>query len=267
MGIQGETLWITGATSGIGLALTRLLASDNQIIASGRNLAALNALQQDFPNLITLPCDLMAVSEASLTQQLQAQVSVLDRVILCAGDCQYLDIDQPDWQIHQRIMNINFHGAVTAIAAALPLLKVAERGHIIGISSLATQAPFPKAEAYGASKAALSYFLSALRLDVAQYNIDVSDVLPGFIDTPLTAQNDFDMPFLMRSEEAAQRIAQAMEKRPFRYVFPKRLYWLFKLISIFKKTWLKRQAISTTQTSSLAEKKTFCYPNKIRALA
>ena len=239
MSIHGETLWITGATSGIGLALVEQLAEHNHVIASGRNAAVLESLNSRFPKLNALPCDLTTTTEKQLTEKLQQLTPYLDRIILCAGNCEYLNIELPEWHIHRTIMDINFHGAVTAVAAALPLLKAAQHGHIVGVTSLATQAPFPKAEAYGASKAALSYFLGALRMDVARFNIDVTDILPGFIDTPLTQQNNFDMPFIMSAETAAQRMVSAIVKRPYRYVFPKRLYALFKLLSWFQRWWVK----------------------------
>ena len=136
-------------------------------------------------------------------------------------------------------MDINYHGSVRAIQAALPLLEKSANGHIVGITSMASMAPFTQAEAYGASKAALSYFLSALRIDLKPKNIDVTDVMPGFIDTPLTQKNDFSMPFLLSPQEASDRIVKAIEKRKFTTVFPKRLYCLFKFLTFIPKTWVK----------------------------
>ena len=75
------------------------------------------------------------------------------------------------------------------------------------VASQVTAAPFPRAEAYGASKAALQYFCDSLRLDLADEQIDVSVVNPGFVDTPLTRKNDFEMPFLMDVEQAAERVS------------------------------------------------------------
>ena len=239
--ISGETIWVTGASSGIGKQLAmQLAANGNTVIASGRNQQRLQQLQHEQADIIPLAIDLVDAHADWISQQLSDITPQLDRIILSAGDCIYFEIDNPDWDIMHKVMDINFHGAVKSIQAALPLLKNApQRGHIVAISSLATAAAFPRAEAYGASKAALSYFLSSLRIDLAAENIDVSDIKPGFIDTPLTQANDFDMPFLMSSEQAAKRILNNIQKRPYEYVFPKRLNWLFRLLSAMPKLWLK----------------------------
>ena len=238
--IRNEIIWITGASSGIGRAIAKQLAQqNNKVIASGRNREALAELALESDNIIPLICDLVEDNKDSIQQSLAELTNHLDRIVLSAGDCQYLDVNQNDWSCIDHVMAINFHGSVRAIHAALPLLEKSDNGHIAGISSMASLAPFTQAEAYGASKAALSYFLSALRIDLKAKNIDVTDIMPGFIDTPLTQKNDFSMPFLLSPDEASNRIIKAIEKRNFTGIFPKRLYWLFKFITFIPKTWVK----------------------------
>lgn len=238
--INNETIWITGASSGIGYETAQALANQgNIIIASGRNKEALAKLSRTSSHIIPMVFDLISDHPDSISNDLLSLTTRLDRIILSAGDCQYLNVDESDWSCIDQIMNINFHGSVRAIKAALPLLEKSKHGHIVAISSMASLAPFTQAEAYGASKAALSYFLNALRIDLKNKQIDVTDIMPGFIDTPLTQKNDFSMPFLLSSKEASNRIIKAIEKRKFVAVFPLRLYWLFKTFSLFPKTWLK----------------------------
>jgi short-subunit dehydrogenase len=238
--ISNETIWITGASSGIGYATAKALAlAGNRIIASGRNRKALDTLAKESSNITPLICDLVVDNQEDIAQSLSDLSPLLDRVILSAGDCQYLDINNRDWSCIQQVMDINFHGSIRAIQAALPLLKKSHNGHIVGITSMASIAPFTQAEAYGASKAALSYSLSALRIDLKSYNIDVTDIMPGFIDTPLTQKNDFSMPFLLTPDQASNRILKAIEQRKFTAVFPKRLYFLFKFLTFIPKTWVK----------------------------
>lgn len=248
--ITHETIWITGASSGIGYSTAKSLAlNGNRIIASGRNRAALDKLAAESENIIPLICDLVLDSHESIATSLQDLTQKLDRIILSAGDCQYLDINSNDWSCTQRVMDINFHGTVRAIQAALPLLEKSPNGHIVGISSMASMAPFTQAEAYGASKAALNYFLSALRIDLKAKNIDVTDIMPGFIDTPLTQKNNFEMPFLLSPDEASKRILKAIEQRKFTAVFPKRLYFLFKVLTLFPKSWVKKNSPDTSVES------------------
>ena len=223
--ISNEIIWITGASSGIGRALAKQLAQQgNKVIASGRNRKALADLALESDNIFPLICDLVKDNKDSIHQSLNELTNHLDRIVLSAGDCQYLEVEQSDWSCVDHVMAINFHGSVRAIQAALPLLEKSDHGHIVGISSMASMAPFTQAEAYGASKAALSYFLSALRIDLKAKNIDVTDIMPGFIDTPLTQKNDFSMPFLLSPADASNRIVKAIEKRSFNAIFPKRLY-------------------------------------------
>lgn len=246
--ISNETIWITGASSGIGYAIAKSLAlAGNRIIASGRNSKALDQLSSESNNIVPMICDLVLDSQESISKSLSNLTSHLDRIVLSAGDCQYLDINSSDWSCTQRIMEINFHGAVRAIQASLPLLEKSTNGHIpnghiVAVSSMASMAPFTQAEAYGASKAALSYFLTALRIDLKPKNIDVTDIMPGFIDTPLTQKNDFSMPFLLSPDEASKRIIKAIEQRKLIAIFPKRLYFLFKLLTFFPKTWIKKNS-------------------------
>lgn len=236
--ISNEIIWITGASSGIGKATAlRLAKQGNKIIASGRNRAALAELANCSENIFPLICDLAEDQTESLYKSLKCITSHLDRIILSAGDCQYLDPHQEDWSCVEHVMKINFHGSTKAIQASLPLLEQSDHGHIIGITSMASIAPFTQAEAYGASKAAFSYFLSALRIDLKSRNIDVSDIMPGFIDTPLTQKNDFSMPFLLSVEEASIRIIKAIEKRKLTAAFPKRLFVLFKCLSYIPSIW------------------------------
>lgn len=236
-----EVIWLTGASSGIGRELClQLVAQGHRVIASGRNQQALAKLAAQSDRVIPLVFD---IADANAIEQaghkLAELTSRLDRVIINAGSCEYLKFPEPDWTATNRVMAINYSGAVECIRIALPLLKKASgRGHIVGIVSQVVFAPFAQAEAYGASKAALSYFLDSLRVDL-DGSIDVTSVFPGFVKTPLTDLNHFSMPFIVSAEEAAKKILVNIEKRPSRYIFPKRLYWMLKISKIWPILWQK----------------------------
>ncbi|MGL6250948.1 MAG: SDR family NAD(P)-dependent oxidoreductase, partial [Billgrantia desiderata] len=119
---------------------------------------------------------------------------------------------------------------------ALPLLRQARqtgrRPQLAATSSAAAYLALPRAEAYGASKAALSHYLESLRLDLAHEGIDVSVIHPGFVATPLTARNDFAMPMRISAEAAAQAIVTGLEKRRLDIHFPRRFTYGLRLLGL-----------------------------------
>lgn len=238
-----KVIWVTGASSGLGRSLALALAAKgHRVIASARNEEALLSLEKINPSIIALPCDITDETSMKAAQsKISSNFTGLDQVILNAGNCEYLEFPDPDWAAIRRVMEVNYFGTVNCLQIALPLLRqsTVARPHIVVIASQVTNAPFAKAEAYGASKAALQYFFSSLRIDLAAENIDVSVVNPGFVDTPLTRKNDFDMPFLMDVDDAAQRIVRQISTRPRTYSFPKRLWALLLTSKLMPGTWQK----------------------------
>lgn len=100
------------------------------------------------------------------------------------------------------------------------------------MSSTVAYAGLPRAEAYGASKAAIRYLLESLRIDLYRLGITVSVVCPGFVRTPLTDRNDFPMPFRIEAEDAARRIVDGIEAGKAEIHFPKRFSLAFKLLTL-----------------------------------
>lgn len=238
--INNEIIWITGASTGIGRELAvKLAARGNTVLASARSEQALLALAAEHPGIIAIPFDVTDQAKlAEVAAIIKSHVNYLDRVILNAGNCEYLEIANPDWAMLERVMAVNFFGVSNSVQIALPLLRLCPgSAHIIGVGSLASQVPFPRAEAYGASKAALDYFLSSLRVDLAAENIAVTVIKPGFVSTPLTDKNDFDMPFVMSADEAGERIITAIGKRPDCFCFPRRLSYVLSLGRLFPGLW------------------------------
>jgi len=238
-----KVVWITGASSGLGRSLAlRLADSGATVIASARNQKALDELSQKHRNIHALAIDITDRDAcAGLAARISEITTRLDQVILNAGACEYLDFPDPDWDAVHRVMEVNFFGTGNCIQHVLPLLRqnVGGRGHLVVVASQVTAAAFPRAEAYGASKAALQYFCDSLRLDLAREDIDVSVINPGFVDTPLTRRNDFAMPFLMDVEKAAQLIEQKIQARPRSYSFPWRLSLLLGVSRLLPGLWQK----------------------------
>ncbi|GAB2189112.1 SDR family oxidoreductase [Sessilibacter sp. MAH1] len=236
-----KTVWITGASSGIGLQLSRDLASKNNlIIASGRNTSALEQLQQQFPNnIVVLSFDLSNDAHwASLPSRFRDFTDTLDGVIAAAGICEYLDDPLTGQAIYRRVFEVNFFAMIRTLSIAVPLLKKSEsQAFFAGVSSMAAQAPFTRTQAYGASKAACEYWLGCQRIDLEPQGIHVITISPGFVDTPLTRQNDFPMPTLISVEEASDIICTGIAQNRKSIVFPKRLLWMLRIYRWFPGLW------------------------------
>ncbi|WP_082859374.1 SDR family oxidoreductase [Microbulbifer sp. Q7] len=235
-----KTIWITGASSGIGEALVRALVGEGHfVIISGRNREALLKVQQLNPKLIrVLSCDVGDdASMAEAGTALREITDQLDTVIAGAGTCEYDDGLTLDIESYRRVFDANFFGVVNTLREALPLLTNARSPIFAAVGSLSSVVGFPRAEAYGASKAALQYFMDALRADTSQVPLRTVLIRPGFIDTPLTQENDFDMPFLMSPDEAAQRILAGLNGNKAVIDFPRRLSWPLRILGLLRPIW------------------------------
>jgi len=244
-----NSVWIVGASTGIGRALALEYAKQDQapnIIISARSESGLASLKQDIEqqgvSAQVLPLDV--TSEDSLEHAvtyLSAVAAPVSQVVVNAGCCEYMDSDKPDAAMARRVMETNYFGAIAISNIALPLLRNARASGLTSgitfVSSSVTYQALPRAHAYGASKSALRYFAECLRIDWQLEGIDVQLVSPGFVDTPLTQVNDFDMPFMVTSEEAGRQILRGIERRKFDIAFPKRFIWMLKTISILPTKW------------------------------
>ena len=241
--------WLTGASSGIGRELALQLAARGHIVyLSARSADALQTLAAEAPGqLIPLPCDVSDDAQmARVFEQLppEQRPQWLDGVIAGAGVCEYVDLPVLETATCRRVAEVNYFGVVNACAAALPLLQRAAqapgrgRPFIAGLCSMSVYTAFPRAEAYGAAKAAMAYFLDSLRCDIGR-QVDVCLVYPGFVATPMTAPNDFPMPFCLSVDEAARRVLAGLEKarRPRAFAFPWQLHGILKLAAALPGLW------------------------------
>jgi NAD(P)-dependent dehydrogenase (short-subunit alcohol dehydrogenase family) len=227
-------IWLTGASSGIGAALAeQLLAGGTRLVLSARRVEPLQALADRYPDqVLVLPGDLGDAEQVrEIGEQIAQQWGALDGAILNAGTCEYIDAQHFEAAMVERVLRANLLSAAYCIEAALPLLRVGHEPHLVAVASSVTYLPLPRAEAYGASKAGLRYLLQALRIDLAAECIDVTLVSPGFVDTPLTARNDFAMPMRWSAEKAAAYIAKRLDKRPHEIAFPGPFIAILKLLA------------------------------------
>lgn len=249
-------IWLTGATSGIGYALAEGLLNDgHHLIATGRREEPLRELAKLAPNRFT-----PAIGDTTDKNDLASIGAILDQhqpvqmAILNAGTCEYLDVSRYNSEVIEKNIVTNVIGTSRSIEAVLPSLRAARsRGlpaRLVIVSSSAWWFPFGRAEGYGASKAALTYFAHSLRADLATEGIEVTVVSPGFVKTPLTDQNDFNMPFLITAEDASNRIIKGLNKGQSEIHFPKRFTWTLKLLGALPQGLIDRMAAAMTRKNN-----------------
>lgn len=220
---MSRRIWLTGASSGIGAALAeQLLQAGHRLAVSARSEAPLQALAARYAGqVLLLVGDLSDAAQVrTIGAAIHAHWGALDTLIVNAGTCEYLEVADFQAAMIERVMRANLFSASHCIEAALPLLRAGIKPHLVGVSSSVTYLPLPRAQAYGASKAALRYLLEALRVDLAAEGIDVTVISPGFVDTPLTQKNDFPMPLRWSAAKAASHIAKRLNQRPLEIAFP-----------------------------------------------
>jgi NAD(P)-dependent dehydrogenase (short-subunit alcohol dehydrogenase family) len=229
----GRTVWLVGASTGIGRATASLLhAKGARVIVSARSKAALDAFVSEHPRSDALALD--ATDRAAMRDAAAHIVSTqgkLDLVVYCAGTYREMRATEFDFDIARQHVEVNYIGALVMLEAVLPqLLKQArakQGGHISVVSSVAGYRGLPKSLAYGPTKAALINLAETLHLDLSPQGLGVSVINPGFVETPLTAGNQFHMPALITPEEAARAIVRGWEAGDFEIHFPKRFtLWL-----------------------------------------
>lgn len=228
-----KRIWITGASSGIGKAVAiRLAAAGHTLIISGRNQPLLNELAEQIKATVIAfeATDKQANLHAAET--IKNKFGGLDIAFLNAGICEYVDIKNFDSELFSRVLNNNFMSMVYGIEASLPLLRASLNPHLVGMSSTIGYLGLPRAAAYGASKAAVYNMLQGLRLDLKPENIPVSIVCPGFVKTPLTEQNTFNMPGMISVEKAAQHIVNGINKQTEEIKFPFAFAMALKFLSV-----------------------------------
>ena len=258
----GKKVWITGASSGIGRALAKEIAARGALLAiSARNQQALQSLREEIlaestdgsnetheERVLCVPFD---VTDRSANQHAVAEIRnqwrYLDIAFFNAGTAEYIDINHFDAEIFERTIKTNFLSMVYGIEAVLPLLRGRSGVQLGGMSSTVSFGGIPRAEAYGASKAAIRNMLQALRVHLVHQNIHVFTVCPGFVRTPLTDKNDFPMPLRIEADEAARIIAAGIAKRKQEISFPKTFSILYKLIASLPSTLYTRLLLNTVR--------------------
>ena len=234
---DNKVIWLTGASSGIGRALAVALSRYNcQLYISSRThdqLVKTKDMCNKSDNVHIEAGDLSVLeTNKTICRKIESNSGHLDIVILNAGTCEYVDVDNFDSAIFERLITHNYLSMVYGIEVSLPLLKQSDDAQLVGMSSTAGYLGIPRSEAYGSTKAAITNMLKALKVSLKPSKIDVSVISPGFVKTELTDKNDFPMPAIISAELAAENIIKGIAKRSHEIHFPKTFTLTLKLISL-----------------------------------
>ena len=228
-----KVIWITGASSGIGKALSKKFVSEGWIVAaSARRESLLNELNQENENIHPFPLDVTDVEECkNVFEKIIKKFKDIEIAVFCTGMHDPSSEKEFNLKKIETIMETNFFGTMNSINSIYEYFKKKRSGQISIVSSVAGYRGLPAAGAYCASKAALTSFSESLFFDLKRYNVRVTVVSPGFIKTPMTDKNSFKMPMIKTPEFAAEEMYEGMvNKNNFEIHFPKSFTRLMKIL-------------------------------------
>ena len=224
-------VWITGASTGIGREIALQLAAQGvTVAASARSRDKLDAMG---PGIHAYPLDVTdRAAMHAAARRIAAELGPVDLAIFAAGTYKPVTAAAFAAADFDQAMATNYIGVVNGLAALLPVMLAAGRGHLAWIASVAGYSGLPKASAYGPSKAALINLAESLKPELERSGVGLSLVNPGFVETPLTAQNDFRMPFLMNPADAARLTIAGLAAGRFEIAYPLPFILIMKLARI-----------------------------------
>lgn len=216
-----KNIWLVGASTGIGRALAiKLARQGNNVYATARDENALKEMAGIDAQIIPMPGD---VTDLPRMREIVGAIGQVDIAILNAGYYKPDPIETFTYDEFEKHVRVNLLGVGACLDAILPGMRDRGDGHIAITASVAGYHGLPRSLSYGPTKAAQINLAEALAIETKGTDIKVQVINPGFVKTRLTEQNDFPMPFLLETEEAADYIMKGLEKDRFEITFP----WLF----------------------------------------
>ena len=230
-----KVIWITGASSGIGRALAIKFANEGWIVAaSARRENLLQELTKINENIYAFPLDVTNIQQSkTVFKNIVEKFKDVEISIFGTGIHDPKSEKEFNLEKIRKIMEVNYFGTMNSINSVYSFYNKKKNGQISIISSVAGYRGLPAAGAYCASKSALTSFAESLYFEMKRKNVRVSLISPGFIETPMTDQNDFPMPFIKSPEFAAKQIFIGLTKKNgFEIHFPKVFTYMMKFLRI-----------------------------------
>lgn len=229
MGVfKNKVVWITGASSGIGEALSKAFAAEGaKLVLSARRKEELervkNTLHLPDNDVLILPLDLSDTSQITIfTEQIIQRYGRIDILVNNGGISQRSLTKDTPIEIDRKIMEVNFFGTIAVTKSVLPYMLQQQSGYIVTTSSIAGKFGFYFRSAYSASKHALHGFFESLRMEVYKDNVKVLLVCPGKIRTNISlnaitgsgdkhGKMDYATEQGVSAEQCASQILQAIK--------------------------------------------------------
>jgi len=228
MKIEGSVCWIVGASTGIGRALAERLADEGAaaVAVSSRSEDALKEMAAERPSIRPFPLDVTdmpAVEEAAA--RIEAECGPIDLAVFNAGAYQPMGLADWDRDAIARTLEVNYMGVVNGLEAVMDRMRARKAGRIAVTASVAGYRGLPRAVSYGPTKAALINLCEILRNELKDAGVTLQVINPGFVKTPLTDKNEFEMPQLIEPADAAVEIVKGLKTSKFEIAFPRPFVW------------------------------------------
>lgn len=228
-----ESIWIIGASSGIGRAVAEKLARQGiKVAVSARSEDKLKELADAYPDTVTAwPLDVTDIDQLKQrAADIDAHFGGLGAMLYCAAAWEPTNVQEIDPDRFAKNIAVNVMGAINVLAVIGPKMEAQGRGRLAIISSVAGYRGLPNAAEYGTTKAALIHLCESLKFKYDASGVVMQVITPGFVDTPLTEKNEFPMPFMISADKAADYICKGLTSRSFEITFPKRFTFQLKLL-------------------------------------
>ncbi len=229
------SVWVIGASSGIGAALALLMAQNGYTVyISARSEEKLNKLADQHRSIHVFPLDVTQPESLKITyRDIKQQFGPITTIVYAAGTYEPMPLERYDNVVAEKIIRTNLVGAYNTFSAVKDdAVNKNTPMHLVWVASVAGYRGLPQAAAYGPSKAALINFAEIQAIELKSLNTKVQVVNPGFVKTQLTEKNSFHMPQQISSEQAAEKIFEGIQGNKFSITFPQPFAGFFGFLQI-----------------------------------
>lgn len=264
--------WVTGASTGLGRETALKLAKRGwRVVATARNKAKLNSLVKEaegaYGYIIPLAGDVTDKKRmAAIVDEIERDHGGIGLAVLNAGIFEPMEGNELAIETFQSTFDVNLMGTVNCLVPVVNAMSERKRGQIALVSSSAGYGGLPTSAGYGATKAGLINMAESLKFDFDKMGIMIQVITPGFVDTPATQSNSFEMPLLMDVDKAADALIQGLDRGSFMVSFPKGFtypmrfinllpYWAYFPLINWMTKWKKRPLNEVTNSKSGDAKK------------